>query len=101
MFGSIFSWPRRQNHPIAGRVWNRLDIPARQKILEEEGFSNEHIQRLRFKRWKKLSELERIWLATPLSLDGITRSDILHHRRGTLSGLDLRGILNLFSNRSR
>jgi hypothetical protein len=57
MFGSIFSWPRRQNHPITARVWNRLDISTRQKVLEEEGFSNEHIQRLRFKRWRRLSEL--------------------------------------------
>jgi hypothetical protein len=59
---------RAEDRAKPERFWNRLEIKARREILEEEGLSPEHIQNICSKNWKHLSEVERIWLFSPLLL---------------------------------
>jgi len=98
MFGSNFRWPLRRSRPIAERVWNALTIGVRHEVLIREGFSADRTFGLCSKPWKKLSEAERIWLATPLSLDDMTRVAAveMHPSKPALTAFRFR-LLNLFS----
>jgi hypothetical protein len=49
-------------------LWNSLDISARRQILADEGFEQAHIRRICSTKWRHLSEVERIWLFSPLLL---------------------------------
>jgi hypothetical protein len=102
MFGSNYRWPLLRTRPIAERVWNGLSIAERHEVLVREGFSGDRAFRLRSKSWKKLSETERIWLATPLSLDEMTRVTALdvNPSKAPLSPSRFR-LFNLFSHRTR
>ena len=77
MFGSLYRWPEPKSRPIAGRAWNGMSVDARREVLLREGFPGDDAHRLCLKRWKSLSETERIWLATPLSLDAMSRVSAL------------------------
>ena len=102
MFGSHLRWPRRRSRPIAARVWNSLNIETRQEILVREGFSGEDVHRLCAKRWKELSEAERVWLATPVSLEDMTRVIApKQDRSNPPPAFHFRNLLNLFGNRTR
>jgi len=68
MFAEFSRLFRAENRPKPERFWNNLEIEARRAILEEEGFSPLHIQEICFKKWNRLSEVERIWLFSPLLL---------------------------------
>jgi hypothetical protein len=102
MFGSSFRWPLRRSRPIAERVWNALTIAVRHEVLVREGFSADRAFRLCSKPWKKLSEAERIWLATPISLDEMTRVAAVevHPSKAALTAFRFR-LFNLFSIRTR
>jgi hypothetical protein len=55
-----------EDRPKPEEFWNILDINARREILAEEGFDQAHIRRICSEKWKHLSEVERIWLFSPL-----------------------------------
>lgn len=68
MFAQLSRLFRSEDRPRPEKFWNCLKIETRKEILQDEGFSPPHIQNICFKRWKELSETERIWLFTPLLL---------------------------------
>jgi hypothetical protein len=57
-----------EDRPKPEGFWNSLDVGARRQILAEEGFEQAHIRRICSTNWKHLSEVERIWLFSPLLL---------------------------------
>jgi hypothetical protein len=98
MFGSLYRWPEPKSRPIAGRAWNGMSVDARQEILLREGFSGDDAHRLCLKRWKRLSETERIWLATPLSLDEMGRLGSLERNLSkSVAAFRIRVLSGLFS----
>jgi hypothetical protein len=68
MFREFSRLFRAEDRPKPEGFWNGLDINARREILEEEGFDQAHIRSICSKNWKHLSEVERIWLFSPLLL---------------------------------
>lgn len=101
MFGSNYRWPLRRNRPIAERVWNGLSIATRHELLIREGFSGDRAYRLCSKPWKKLSEAERIWLATPLSLDAMSRAAAVEMNPSNALTAFRSRLSNLFGSRTR
>lgn len=84
MFDQFSRLFRPEDRPKPEGFWNSLDISLRRKILAEEGFDRVHIRRICSTGWKHLSEVERIWLFSPLllaSMDARRKAAQLPYRR--------------------
>jgi|HubBroStandDraft_6_1064221.scaffolds.fasta_scaffold409745_1 hypothetical protein len=80
MFVSFLNRLRHQDKSRPKDFWNGLTVETRQEILEREGFSRLHVQKVCSKRWNKLSMTERIWLFNPLFIE-MTNAETRQIRR--------------------